>query len=313
METNSLIKEPKISIIITYFNMGEFISECIKSIKEQTYKNYEIIIVDDGSDEKNKKELQKIADDKIKIITLENNQGQLCALYEGLKTAQGEFICMVDSDDILLPNYLKTLLCAHLNNNYALISSLRGEINEDGELISLNQNKNQITYLEIEDLYKTKGYFEVEEVKAPYGLWKWNPSTSAMWRKNAIDILKYFPDKKYWRSGADKVIFSLLHLIGGSANIDAVCFLYRTHSKNNFNSSCFSGNNKILPEKTVNRLIEWNIKLRTDTIKMFLSNKKELIQKFNKINYMKMLFRVIFCINTEVCAKIIKTFAHKLI
>ncbi len=310
METHSLAKEPKISIIITYYNMGEFISDCFQSIKNQTYQNYEIIIVDDGSDEINKQKLKNL---DAKIITLDKNQGQLCALYEGLKAAEGEFICMVDSDDILLPNHLKVLLCAHLNNNYALISSSRGEINEKGEVLSLNQNKDKINFAEIENLLKTKEDFEIKPVKAPYGLWSWNPSTSAMWRKNAIDILQYFPNKEFWRSGADKVVFSLLHLIGGSANIDAVTFLYRTHNNNNFNSSNISGNKKYLQEKTVNKLIDWNIKLRKDTVKMFLNNKKELIEKYNKINYLKMLLKVIFCVNMQVCAKIIKTFAHRLI
>ena len=310
MEILSCAKEPKISIIITYYNMGKFILDCIKSIENQSYKNYEIIIVDDGSNKENKEVLKNI---NHKIVTLDYNQGQLCALYEGLKQAQGEFICMVDSDDILLPNYLKTLLCAHLNSNFALISSQKGEINEYGEILSLNQNKDKINYNEIENLFRTKEYFEIKLVKAPFGLWSWNPSTSAMWRKNAIDILQYFPDKKYWKSGADKVIFSLLHLIGGSANIDAVCFLYRTHNQNNFNNSSFSGNKKYLSEKTVDKLIGWNIKLRLDTIKMFLCNKKELVERYNKINYLKMFLRVLFCVDLKICAKIIKTFAHKLI
>ena len=311
MENLNFIKEPLVSIIITYYNMGEFIFSCIESIKAQTYKNYEVIIVNDGSDQENSEILEKT--DNAKIISLNKNQGQLCALCEGLKIASGEFICMVDADDILLPNYLKTLLCAHINNKYSLISSSRGEINEKGEILSLNSNKNKINYKEIENLFKTKDDFEIKEVKAPYGLWSWNPSTSAMWRKNALEILEYYPNKEYWRSGADKVIFSLLHLIGGSANINAVLFLYRTHSHNNFNSSSFSGNKKYLSPKTINKLTEWNIKLRFDTLKMFLSNKKAFIQKYNKFNYYKMLFSIIFCVNLKVLIKLVKAVAHKLV
>ena len=304
------IKEPLISIIITYYNMGNFIKDCIYSINQQTYTNYEIIIVNECSNDENFQILKEIKN--AKIINLNKNQGQLCALSEGLKIAQGEFICMVDADDILLPNYLKTLLCAHLNSSYALISSSKGEINKKGEVLSLNQNKDKINYTEIENLFKTKESFEIKKVKAPFGLWCWNPSTSAMWRKNAIDILKYYPDKTYWRSGADKVIFSLLHLIGGSANINSVLFLYRTHNQNNFNCYVFSGNKKYLSQKTVNTLINWNIKLRIDTVKMFLNNKKELLEKYNKINYYKMLFRIIFCIDYRVIIKFIKTLFHRI-
>ncbi|MBR2069585.1 MAG: glycosyltransferase family 2 protein [Candidatus Gastranaerophilales bacterium] len=313
MENLNFVKEPKISIIITYFNMSKFIGDCIKSILIQTYQNFEIIIVNDGSKNEDRKALNNFQNNQIKIVDLDSNKGQLYALYKGLEHAEGEFICMVDADDILLPNYLKTLLLAHLKNNYALISSNRGDINENGEILSLGVNNSKINYSELENLYKTKEYFEVQKVKAPFGLWSWNPSTSAMWRKNAIEILQYFPDKEYWHTGADKVIFSLLHLIGGSANIDTVCFLYRIHTDNNFNSSKFSGNKKYISEKTVNKLIDWNIKLRLDTIKMFIKNKKQIVEKYNKINYLKMLFKVVFCINMQICAKVIKTLAHKVI
>ena len=311
MEQLNFIQKPLVSIIITYYNMGKYINDCINSIQKQTYDRYEIIIVNDGSNEENSKILNNI--NCAKIINLKENEGQLCALYEGLNEAKGEFVCMIDADDILLPNYIKTLLFAHLNNNFALISSSKGIINENGELLSLNSSKNKIDYNEIENLFKTKENFEVKKVKAPFGLWSWNPSTSAMWRKNALEILKYYPDKKYWKCGADKVIFSLLHLIGSSANIDAVLFLYRVHSSNNFNSSNLSGDKKYLCEKTIGRLINWNIKLRFDTLKMFFKHKGELIEQYNKLNYYKMLCRIIFCINFTVLTKILKAIIHKII
>ena len=309
MENLNFVRKPLISVIITYYNMGRFVTDCVESILNQTYKEYEIIIVNDCSDKENSDILKKLKN--VKIVNLSENQGQLCALCEGLKYASGEFVCMVDADDILLPDYLAILLYSHLNNCYALISSSKGEINERGEILSLNSNNAKINYSEIQNLYRTKDYFEVKKISAPFGLWCWNPSTSAMWRKNALDILQYFPDKKYWHSGADKVIFSILHLIGGSANIDAVLFLYRTHNNNNFNTSNFTGNQKYISQKTADRLINWNIKLRLDTVKMFIENKSEIMKKFNKLSYYKMLFKVIFCVNFTVIKKIFKALFYK--
>lgn len=311
---NNLIKEPKISIIITYFNLGKYIKDCVLSILAQTYQNFEIIIVNDNSDNENLKILNEIQNEKVIIINLNENKGQLLAFEEGLNIANGEFICMIDADDILLPNYLKTLLYAHLNNNFALISCSGGEINEKNEITSYKINPVQkINYLEIENSLKLSEAFEIKKVKAPYGLWSWNPSSSAMFRKSALDILKFYPNKQYWKTGADKVIFSLLHLIGGSANITSINYLYRHHNSNNSQTTLTTGSKKYLSESYVKKLISWNIKLRLDTVKMFASNKKELIEKYNKINYFKMFFKVIFCINLKICAKIIKTFAHKLI
>ncbi len=316
----NLVFEPKISVIITYFNLSEYIRPCIESILNQTYKNFEIIIVNDGSDENNSKILNEIKNEKIKIINSKENMGQLGAFLLGVDNALGEFICMVDADDVLLPNYLKTLLYIHLNYNAAFVSSSSGEINKNGEITSLNyvsnnfqNNLRTVKYCKTEEIFDTNDEFEISILdlkNTPFGLWSWRASTSAMIRKSAIEILKFYPDIKYWKTGADKVIFSLLHLIGGSINTNAVLWLYRQHSLNNSNTNLSTGNKKFLKESYIKKLIDWNIKLRLDTVKMFIKNRKEFIEIFSKTKYYKMLFSVIFCVNKKVCAKIIKTFAH---
>ncbi len=318
--TGTIIKEPKISLIITYYNLGKYIKDCVFSILNQEYQNFEIIIINDGSNEENSNILQELNNEKIKIINLTENIGQLLAFEEGLKAAAGEFICMIDADDILLPNYLKTLLYAHLNNNFALISASSGEINENGEVTSLkspnnplyNQQK-QINYKDIENILNNSEKFTLKENKEPFGIWNWNASTSGMFRKSALEILNYFPNKNYWKTGADKVVFSLLDLVGSSANISAVCYLYRHHSANNSQTTLTTGKKRYLNENYIKKLIAWNKKLRLDTLKMFLKNKKELAKKYNKTDYLKMLLKVVFCFNIKFCAKVIKTFAHKII
>ena len=320
---NSILKNPKISIIINFYNLGEYISDCISSILQQEYTNWEIIIVNDGSNKENSQIVNRVKHEKIKILNLKENCGQLCSFMKGLKFATGEFVCMIDADDVLLPNYLSTLLYIHLRNNVAFVSSACGEINDKNELVSLNYVNNPIkecvenpSQVLIENLFNTNQAYTIQKLnikKAPFGSWEWNPSSSAMFRKSALDILKYYPDKDFWKTGADKVVFSLAHLIGGSINTSAVCYLYRHHKKNNSKTTLSTGNKKYLNEEYIKTIINWNKKLRLDTVYMFISHKKDFIEKYNKINYLKMLFRVIFCINAKICAKIIKTFAHKLI
>jgi len=311
---DKLIKEPKISVIITYYNLENYIQDCVSSILKQRYQNFEIIIVNDGSDEKNSKILEKISNPKIKIINLKQNLGQLSAFCEGLKIAQGEFVCMIDADDILLKEYLNTLLFIHQTQKTALVSSSFGEINAKNEIVFIKEKKKEIfKFGEIGKLFDFDNEFSIVKNNLPFGLWGWNPSTSAMMRKSSLDLLKYFPNKAYWKTGADKVVFSLAHLLGGSINTDAILYLYRHHGKNSSETGIIQGEKKYLSENYVKKIIRWNIKLRLDTAKMFLMRKKELIEKYNKLNYYKMLFKVIFCINIKVCAKIIKTLAHKLI
>lgn len=319
----TFLKKPKVSIIITYYNLGDYISDCIISILKQEYTNWEVIIVNDGSDEKNSEIVNRIKHKKIKIINLKENQGQLYAFCCALRYTSGEFICMIDADDIILPNYLNTLLYIHLRNNVAFVSSGCGEINKKNEVVSLNyinnpikESQTQILTKNIENLFCANQNFTIKHLNiknAPFASWEWNPSTSAMFRKSSLEILEYYPDIKYWKIGADKVIFSLAHLIGGSINTSAICYLYRHHDKNNSNTTLTTGNKKYLNEEYINKLINWNKKLRLDTIYMLISHKNEFIEKFNKLNYLKMLYRVFFCINIKICTKIIKTFVHKLI
>lgn len=317
---NNLATAPKISIIITFHNLGKYIRDCVWSILKQTYQNFEIIIVNDASDPEEALALQKIKNDKTTIINLAKNKGQLLAFLEGVKHSSGEFICMVDADDVLYPNYLQTLLWAHLNYKYALICASGGEITENGEITSLNYlNKNSkkinntVSLKQVEKIFNHDETFEIKEVKAPFGLWSWSPSTSGMFRRSALDILNYFPDKEYWTTGADKVVFSLLHLIGGSANISSVCYLYRHHSKNSSQTTLTTGNKKYLNEVYTKLLITWNKKLRLDTYKMFKTHKAELIERYNNLNYSKMLLSIAFCFDTKFCAKAIKAFAHKIL
>ncbi len=317
---NNIVKEPKVSLIITYYNLSKYINPCVSSVLNQNYQNFEIIIVNDNSDNENSFILKQFEKNKkIKIINLKENQGQLCAFMEGLKAAKGEFICMIDADDILLPNYINTLLYTHLNNNFALVSCACGIINENDEVLSLNYSNNPIyasqktvNYKEIETLLKVDDKFTLKKVKAPFALWSWNPSSSAMFRREALKILDFYPDKAFWKTGADKVIFSLLHLVGGSVNISCVCYLYRYHNLNNSQSTKPVGTKKYLNDIYIEKLINWNKKIRLDTLKMFMNNKSNLIRLFNKFNYVKMFFKIVFCIDLKVCLKFFKALIFKL-
>jgi ribosomal protein S26 len=102
-------------------------------------------------------------------------------------------------------------------------------------------------------------------------------------------------------------------LIGGSVNISAVCYLYRHHGKNNTASNLTCGNKRFFNDKYTEKLIDNNIKIRLDAIRMFKKNKSDLIKKYNKINYYKMFLKLIFCINAKICANIVRLFAHKII
>ena len=107
-----------ISIIIPVYNVEKYLERCVKSVINQTYKNLEIILVDDGAKDNSGKmcdELSKL-DSRIKVIHKENG-GLSDARNFGLKIATGDYIGFVDSDDYIADDMYETLYYTIKNNN----------------------------------------------------------------------------------------------------------------------------------------------------------------------------------------------------
>ena len=96
-----MMQANKVSVLVAVYNAEKYLSKCLDSLISQTYKNIEIICIDDCSKDSSAKILNKYAssDNRIKILTLAKNSGQANARNEGLKIASGEYITMLDSDD----------------------------------------------------------------------------------------------------------------------------------------------------------------------------------------------------------------------
>ena len=101
---------PFFSIITPTFNRGHILPRAIKSVLNQTFKDWELIIVDDGSTD-NTSEIVKefLRDKRIKYIKLERNQGVGKARNKGIELSTGKFIIPLDSDDVLLENALEEI------------------------------------------------------------------------------------------------------------------------------------------------------------------------------------------------------------
>ena len=96
-----MMQANKVSVLVAVYNAEKYLSKCLDSLISQTYKNIEIICIDDCSKDSSAKILNKYAssDNRIKILTLAKNSGQANARNEGLKITSGEYITMLDSDD----------------------------------------------------------------------------------------------------------------------------------------------------------------------------------------------------------------------
>jgi len=102
-------KEPLVSVVMTVYNAADFVMDAVESIQNQTYQNWELIVVNDGSSDKTKEILEKIAktDKRIKVINYVKNRGASYASNLGLSHAKGQFIARMDADDISAPDRLE--------------------------------------------------------------------------------------------------------------------------------------------------------------------------------------------------------------
>lgn len=107
---------PLISIIMPVYNCDAYIEESIRSILEQTYTNFELIIINDGSEDKTAEKITKFKNSRIKLINMKTHKGLTSAFYEGYKLAKGDFILRHDGDDISAPKRLE-LQSSYLENN----------------------------------------------------------------------------------------------------------------------------------------------------------------------------------------------------
>ena len=95
-----------VSVVITCYNQGQYLEECINSVTNSDYPNIEIILVDDGSEDTfTQKTLDKLDSGKIRIIR-QNNQGVCAARNNGIAAASGKYILPLDADDKIAETYI---------------------------------------------------------------------------------------------------------------------------------------------------------------------------------------------------------------
>lgn len=109
---------PLVSVLIPAYNAEKYIEPCLRAVMSQTYQNLEILVINDGSQDKTAAILEELAaaDARLKIVHNSENLKLIATLNKGLQLAKGEFIARTDADDISRPDWIKTLLTFLLEN-----------------------------------------------------------------------------------------------------------------------------------------------------------------------------------------------------
>ena len=142
MDNVSDMENPLLSVIVPVYNVEDYLVECIDSIIAQSYKNLEIILVDDGSTDNSGIICDSYLsiDSRVKVIH-QSNRGLSAARNSGIDISQGEYIGFVDSDDYIHPEMYNRLLMDIINNNI-LLSFCQFKRFKDGEKVERSSLSN---------------------------------------------------------------------------------------------------------------------------------------------------------------------------
>lgn len=155
--------KPVVSVVTPTFNRAHTIKRAIQSVLSQTYKNWQQIIVDDGSTDGTKAVIESIKDPRIKYL-FKTNGGPSKARNYGITNAKGKWIMYLDSDDELLPNCMETMLKWLSKNPKAVFAFPRStrtlELYENGKLVkSVDDSGDTPTEFTIQDIFDRNAGF----------------------------------------------------------------------------------------------------------------------------------------------------------
>lgn len=175
----------EVSIIMPSYNSERFIESAIQSVVNQTYENWELIIVDDCSSDRTQENVKKFLwNKKIKIIPLSDNVGPAIARNCAIKEAKGRYIAFLDSDDQWYSEKLEKQLEFMRRENIAFCFSSFEQINEKGKVLRTVNAPNEVTYKQLlkknvigclTAIYDTetlgKVYMPLIRKRQDFGLW----------------------------------------------------------------------------------------------------------------------------------------------
>lgn len=197
-----------VSVVMSVYNTEAYLKESIDSILNQTYKNFEFIIINDGSTDKSLAIIQSYNDRRIVVLN-QKNTGLAKALNNGIAIASGKYIARMDADDIAMPNRLD-LQVAFLESNadYVIVGSNAAFIDVNGEY-----------------LYTSKFPITNEQMALTLPLSPFFHSSTMFQKKGFEECNGYNEEIKHYFE--DRILWNKMAKLGKLYNIDIALIKYR--------------------------------------------------------------------------------------
>lgn len=158
-----------ISIIVPIYNVKNLLERCIRSIEHQTYKNYEVLMIDDGSTDGSGELADSLAQKSDKFFCFHKNNGGLSdARNYGIERAKGDYLLFIDSDDVLNSDFCKILIDSSKKYNADIVSTDLIEFNKNEEIAEFDSKEYNKQVKILYDNQILKEYFVPEEKRIIY-------------------------------------------------------------------------------------------------------------------------------------------------
>jgi len=201
---------PRVTVLLPVYNAEKYIKEAIESMLNQTFRDFELLIINDGSTDKSLEIITSCKDGRIRLIVNEKNEGLIYSLNKGIEMAQGEYIARMDADDICMPERLEIQVEFMENNpNIGVVGSWT--MTDSGEKKFIG-----------------KYYSDPAKIKSGFLFGTSLAHPTVMIKKGALGNFRYDENFKHaedydlWTRMADSVNF---------ANLTEVLLMHRKHEE----------------------------------------------------------------------------------
>lgn len=182
---------PEISVIIPVYNTEQFLGNCLSSVLAQTFTDFELVVVNDGSTDKSAAIIGEFAKKDSRIVPLQQeNKGHSEARNTGIKAARGNWITFVDSDDMLAPDFLQKLLNEAKQNNASIACSDKQLFWKESEIDNRNAVTSQAIVLSPEKALQRALY---QKEGPDYSAWS-KLYDAKIWQKRRFTQGTFFED-----------------------------------------------------------------------------------------------------------------------
>lgn len=232
-----------VSVVMSVYNGQKYLSEAIESILNQTYTNFEFIIIDDGSTDNSLEIVQKYAkeDDRIRVIVNEKNIGLAKSLNKGIALARGEYIARMDADDVSLPErFEKQVSFFKSNSNVGLLGT------------------NIKVFSQVDHRLHTHRSYPLDDLDIRWFMFFSPPfcHPTVMFRHSLVHKVEFFYSD-HFLTAQDYELWSRLLLHTSSSNLKEALLIYRIHDNQTTESKRKSQleNHKIISHKYINTIL----------------------------------------------------------